>query len=150
LSQDFRDQADYGKWGVAVANVWDRSESIVGRVDDDGTVWDGLSIVGRVDSGGTVWNRSESIVGRVDAADRSLQGGAALLLISASARGQLEGWGKGQDVTEGVPPLPVISFVVGVGCAVAAITGGGFKLIVIDLPTLDEPSDLGQVRSPSS
>jgi hypothetical protein len=33
--------------------------------------------------------------------------------------------------------LPVISFVVGVGCAVAAITGGGFRLIVIDLPTLD-------------
>lgn len=46
-----------------MAHVWDGS-SIVGRVDDDGTVWDGLSIVGRVDS-----------------TDRTLQGGAALLLI---------------------------------------------------------------------
>jgi hypothetical protein len=33
-----------------MASVWNRSESIVGRVDGDGTVWDGLSIVGRFDS----------------------------------------------------------------------------------------------------
>jgi hypothetical protein len=38
--------------------------------------------------------------------------------------------------------LPVIFGVVGAGCAVAALTGGGFKLIV-DLPTLDRRKQVG-------
>jgi len=38
--------------------------------------------------------------------------------------------------------LPVIFGVVGAGFAIAALTGGGFKLIVVELPTLDRPKQI--------
>jgi hypothetical protein len=45
-------------------------------------------------------------------------------------------------VADGIT-LPVIFAVVGAGFAVAALTGGGFRLIVVNLPTLDRSQRRG-------